>query len=77
MPKVEEEIEIKNLGTEIEKLKALDPSVSYIDCTIEIATRLGVDIEDLRRILPNVIKEKIKFEALQRNMLKEKPNTLL
>lgn len=70
-------LRVKNLGVEIEKLKSSSPDLSYIDCTIEICEMLQIDIVDMKRSLPKAIKEKIEAEALKKNMLKYKLNTVL
>lgn len=70
-------VRVKNLGVEIEKIKASNPDLSYIDCTIEICTILNLDVEDMKRSLPKAIKEKIEAEALKKNLLKYKLNTVL
>lgn len=70
-------LRVKNIGFEIEKLKSNSPELSYIDCTIEICEMLQLDLADMKRSLPKVIKEKIEAEALKKNMLKYKLNTIL
>ena len=73
----DESIKVKNIGVEIEALKAANTDLDYIECTIEIATRLGIDVEDMKAILPKAIKEKIEADALRMNLLTYKTNTLI
>lgn len=49
---------------------------SYIEAVVEYAEKNGVDIEIISKMLNTVIKQKIEFEANERNLLKESFCTL-
>ena len=68
---------VKNLSDEIEALKAKQPSLNYIDCTVEICMRHDVDFDSLKKALSKTIKEKIEMDAAELNLLTYKPTTLL
>jgi len=68
---------VKNLSTEIEKLKAKNPSLNYIDCTVEICQRYNIEFESLRKTLSKNIKEKMEIDAMNLNLLTYKKNTLV
>lgn len=70
------ETKIRDLATEIEKLKQ-SSGLSYIECVVEICERFGLEIEGMKKALPKNIKEKIELEASKLNLLKYKVNTLL
>lgn len=67
---------VKDLATEIEILKVRS-GLGYIECTVEICQRFGIEIESVKRSLPKVIKEKIELEASELNLLKYKLNKLV
>ena len=67
----------KVIGRKIEELKQLHPSLSYIECTVVICEQMNIEIEMCKSVLPKTIKEKIEAEALEKNLLKYKINTLL
>ena len=75
--KDEFEQKVKNISNEIEALKAKEPSLNYIDCTVEICLKYDVDIESLKKVLSKNIKEKIEVDAMNLNLLNYKNNTLL
>ena len=75
--KDEFEQKVKNISNEIETLKAKEPSLNYIDCTVEICQKYDVDIESLKKVLSKNIKEKIEVDAMNLNLLNYKNNTLL
>ena len=67
---------VKDLTEEIEKLKAVSPRLSYIECTVEICEQFDVDYDSLKKVLSKNIKEKIELEAMELNLLTYKNNTL-
>jgi len=78
LKKVDSEIQrrIKDLATEIENLKS-ETGLGYIECTVEVCERLGIEIETMKKVLPKNIKEKIELEASELNLLKYKINKIL
>jgi len=68
---------IKNLSNEIESLKKLSPELNYIECTVEICERYGIEFESVKKALPKIIKEKIEADAMELNMLKYKNPRLI
>ena len=68
---------IKNLSNEIESLKKLSPELNYIECTVEICERYGIELESVKKALPKIIKEKIEADAMELNMLKYKNPRLI
>ena len=64
---------IKNLSDEIEALKAKEPTLNYIECTVEICIRHDVDFDSLKKILNKNLKEKIK--SLRQSFLKIKADS--
>lgn len=67
---------VKNLAEEIEQLKKISPDLNYIECTVEICERYGIEFDSIKKILPKPIKEKIEANALELNMLKYKTNRI-
>lgn len=63
---------VKNISEEIETLKKLSPELNYIECTVEICERYGIEFESVKKALPKIIKEKIEADAMELNMLKYK-----
>lgn len=70
------QIKVRNISAEIEKLKSKNPSLNYIDCTVEICQRYNVEFDSLRKTLSKNIKEKMEIDAMELNLLKYKKNTL-
>ena len=71
------EKKIKNISEEIEALKAKEPSLNYIECTVEICEKYDIEYESLKKVLSKNIKEKLEMDAAELNLLTYKPNTLL
>jgi hypothetical protein len=67
---------VRSICDEIESLKAKEPSLGYIECTVEICTKYEVDFDSLKKVLNKSIKEKIEVEAMELNLLTYKNNTL-
>ena len=67
---------VRNVSKEIEKLKAKNPTLNYIECTVEICERYNLEYESLRKILSKNIKEKMEIDAMELNLLKYKSPTL-
>ena len=63
---------VKNISEEIETLKKRSPELNYIECTVEICERYGMEFESVKKALPKIIKEKIEADAMELNMLKYK-----
>lgn len=70
------QIKVKNISDEIEKLKSKNPSLNYIDCTVEICQRYNIEFDSLRKTLSKNIKEKMEIDAMELNLLKYKKTTL-
>lgn len=68
---------VRNVSEEIEKLKASNPSLNYIDCTVEVCERFNIEFESLRKILSKNIKEKMEADAIALNLLTYKNNSLV
>lgn len=63
---------------EVENLKSKSGGdLSYIECVIEICERFELEVETVKSLLSKPIKEKIKFEAMSLNLLKDKDNSLV
>ena len=75
-PMTEFDKRAKNLTEEIESLKSASPTLSYIECTVEVCERLDIDMESIKKVLCKNIKEKIEIEAMELNLLTYKNNTL-
>lgn len=58
----------------IESVASKD-DVSYIDAVIHICEKYNLEIEDIKKYISNIIKEKIEVEAMNLNYM-PKPNTL-
>lgn len=67
----------KEISREIEKLKMRSPSLTYIDCAVEICLKREIDFDDLKKVLSKNIQEKIELEAMELNLLTYKNNTLI
>lgn len=67
---------VRNVSREIEKLKSKNPGLNYLECTVEVCERYGIEYESLRKILSKNIKEKMEIDAMELNLLKYKNNTL-
>ena len=63
---------VKNISEEIETLKKLSPELNYIECTVEICERYGIEFESVKKALPKIIKEKMEADEMELNMLKYK-----
>lgn len=50
----------------------LQNGVDYIDAVVDICEKYSIELEDVKPMLSKVIISKIKSEAMQMNMLKEK-----
>jgi hypothetical protein len=70
------EEKIKNICKEIEDLKAKEPTLGYIECTVEICLKHELEFDSLKKVLSKALKEKIELEAIELNLLKYKTNTL-
>ena len=68
---------VKNISDEIEALKAKEPSLNYIECTVEVCSKHDIDFDSLKKVLNKNIKEKIEMDASELNLLTYKPTTLL
>ena len=68
---------IKNITDEIEALKASDPNLTYIECTVEVCEKREMEYDSLKKVLSKNIKEKIEAEAMSLNLLNYKNNTLI
>ena len=74
--KDEFEQKVKDISTEIEALKAKEPSLNYIECTVEICTKYDIDFDSLKKVLSKNIREKIELDAMNLNLLTYRNNTL-
>ena len=74
--KDEFEQKVKNISNEIEALKAKEPTLNYIECTVEVCAKYDVDFDSLKKVLSKNIKEKIELDAMNLNLLTYKNNTL-
>ena len=59
------------IGAEVESVYGAG-GLSYIEACIEVAEYHGMDIEVLAKLLPKQIKDKLKAEASELRLLKEK-----
>jgi hypothetical protein len=53
----------------------LSHKLSYMDSILHLCEKYGIEPEDCRKYVSNVIKEKLEFEAMQLNYF-AKPNEL-
>lgn len=67
----------KNFCKEIEALKSVEPTMSYMECILCICEQYDVEMENVKNLLTKPILDKFKAEAIQNNQLKEKMNTLI
>lgn len=61
----------EEFSREIEEFVAKTGS-SYIDATLHLIDKRGIEIESSAKMLSKIIKEKLETEASEANMLKEK-----
>ena len=59
----------------IEKLAARD-NTGYIDILVDYCLKQEIEMESVKKLLTTSLKEKIKAEAEELNLLKEKPGKL-
>jgi hypothetical protein len=55
--------------------QVLDRKLSYIDAIVEVCKETNIDVEDVKKFISPVIKEKLEAEAMQLNFL-PRQNTL-
>ena len=55
---------------EIETLVKVNKDMNYIDAIVHFCDKNGVDVESVPKLIPNPLKEKIKYEASELNFLK-------
>ncbi|MCG7944858.1 MAG: late promoter transcription accessory protein [Candidatus Thiodiazotropha taylori] len=68
---------LKNdISSQIENFKMQNPTVSYIECALEVCEQNDIEFESLKKALSKTLKEKIEFEANELNLLKIKRETL-
>lgn len=67
---------VKNIAIDIEKIKS-SSGLNYIDATVEVCERYNIEIEQMKKVLPKTIKEKIEADALELNLLKYKVGKLV
>lgn len=67
---------VKSITEEIEALKAREPSLTYIECTVEVCEKYDIEYDSLKKVLSKSICEKIEMEASDLNLLTYKLNTL-
>ena len=60
---------MNGLDLQIEKLKQ-STGLDYVDTVIEYSKLSGLDFEDIAKDLHKSIKDRIKFEFIQRNMVR-------
>jgi len=56
---------------------AKEHSLTYLESLSEIVTRHNVEEKDVKSLVTKSLKEKLKFEAIGKNMLKEKKSGVL
>ena len=66
----------KELSIAIEKMKAENADLSYIECTVTVCQKYDIEMESVKKVLSKNIKEKIEMEASDLNLLKYRLNTL-
>lgn len=66
----------KELSAAIEKMKAENSDLSYIECTVTVCQKYDIEMESVKKVLSKNIKEKIEMEASDLNLLKYRLNTL-
>jgi hypothetical protein len=57
---------------EIEALVHANDDMSYIDAIIHFCEKNNIDVESVPKLISKPLKEKIKYEAMELNFLKEK-----
>jgi hypothetical protein len=67
---------IKNIALEIEDLKVKNSDLNYIECTVLVCEKYDIEMESLKKSLPNSIKEKIEADASKLNLLTYRITTL-
>ena len=55
---------------EIEKLVQVNKDMNYIDAIVHFCEENNVDIESVPKLLSKPLKEKLKYEAMELNLLK-------
>lgn len=68
-------LDLKDIPAEVERIKA-ETGLNYIECIIEVCEIYGIEPETMKSILPKAIKEKLKQDAVELNMVKGSKNTL-
>lgn len=61
---------------DVERLKAEDNSMTYLECVAELCLANDIEVENVKAMLSKPILDKMQAEAMERNLLKFKNNTL-
>lgn len=56
---------------------AKEHSLTYLESLSEIVTRHNIEEKDVKSLVTKSLKEKLRFEAVRNNMLKEKKSGVL
>lgn len=67
----------KEFCKKIERLKAEDPDLSYLECIVDVCSDENIELETIKPMISKSIRDKIEYEAMSMNLLKYKNNTLL
>jgi len=55
---------------EIESLVQTNPEMNYIDAIVHFCEQNNIDVESVPKLISKPLKEKIKYEAMELNLLK-------
>ena len=61
----------RNFAEEIEKIAHENKDMSYIDAIVFFCEKNSVDIESIPKLMSKPLKEKLKCEAMELNLLKK------
>lgn len=65
----------KTKFSKLVETQVLDKKLSYIEAIVEVCKETNIDVEDVKKFISPVIKEKIEAEAMELNFL-PRQNTL-
>ena len=60
-----------SFAMEIEKIVSVEPDMDYIDAIVFFCESNGIEVESVSKIISKPLKEKLKCEAIELNLLKK------
>jgi len=75
-PKIKPVIDLKRLHEKVQ-LFVIKDDMTYTEAIIEVCDQLDIEPQEMARIIKGPLKDKLRVEAQDRNILKNKPTRLL